>query len=92
VPPLVFRARLVPVPSFGATEPVAVVRARTMWQIAAAKVTQFAVASVGITAVGLLLLLPTFDGTWQGVLGALLWGYAGDISVDALTDAAKKVK
>lgn len=38
------------------------------------------------------MLLPTFDGTWQGVLTALFWGYADDISVDALTDAAKKVK
>ena len=92
VPPLVFRARLVPVPSFGASEPIDVARARTVFQIAAAKLAQFAVAAVGITAVGLLMLLPTFDGTWQGVLAALFWGYAGDISVDALTDAAKKVK
>jgi hypothetical protein len=92
VPPLVFRARLVPVPSFGANEPIELARARTVFQIAAAKLAQFAVASIGITAVGLLMLLPTFDGTWQGVLAALFWGYAGDISVDALTDAAKKVK
>jgi hypothetical protein len=47
---------------------------------------------LGITAIGLLLLLPTFDGTWHGVLVAFFWGYAGDISIDALTDAAKKVK
>jgi hypothetical protein len=92
LPPLTLPARLLPAVPVATREPVEVERARTFREIAAAKAGQFAIAAAGILAVGALALVPTFDGTWRGVLTAFLWGYAGDISVDALTDAAKKVK
>ena len=92
VPPLTLRAGLVPTLTLATREPVQLARARTFREIATAKVVQFVIASVGIAIVGLLTLLPTFDGTWRGVVAALFWGYAGDISIDALTDAAKRVK
>ena len=72
--------------------PISVARKRTLVEIAAAQLASFVIASIGITIAGMLFLLPTFDGTWRGLLAAVFWGYAGDISVDALTDAAKKVK
>lgn len=85
-------APLVPTMLLAAPEPLRVARARTFREIVIANVVQFAIAAVGIAIVGLLALLPAFDGTWRGVVAALFWGYAGDISIDALTDAAKRVK
>jgi hypothetical protein len=73
-------------------DPISVARKRTFREIAVAQLASFVMASIGITIAGMLFLLATFDGTWRGLLAAVFWGYAGDISVDALTDAAKKVK
>ncbi|HXH93351.1 MAG TPA: hypothetical protein VNN25_17340 [Thermoanaerobaculia bacterium] len=67
-------------------------RQRSVWEIAAAKLARFAISALGISMAGLLVLLPAFDGTWRGLLTGLFWGYAGDISVDALTEAAKKYR
>jgi hypothetical protein len=92
VPPLMLRARLMPTLALAQQEPVQLARARTFREIAAAKGVQFVIAATGIAIIGLLTLLPTFDGTWRGVVAAFFWGYAGDITIDALTDAAKRVK
>jgi hypothetical protein len=70
---------------------IAVEQARTWLQIALAKGIQSLGVAILFSVVGLLALAPAFDGTWRGLLTALFWGYASDISADALTTAAKSI-
>ncbi|HJW93238.1 MAG TPA: hypothetical protein VJ901_06445 [Thermoanaerobaculia bacterium] len=91
-PPLQLMQKTFPHLSFTLPSMETMARARSLWEIGAAKFASFVMSAIGIAFAGLLVLLPTFDGTWRGLLTALFWGYAGDISVDALTAAAKKYR
>lgn len=71
-------------------DPIVIARRRGLREIFVAELAQFVIAAIGIALVGLLFLLPSFDGTWRGLLTAVFWGYAGDISIDALTEGAKR--
>jgi hypothetical protein len=87
-----FIRRFFSTPAMRQHDPIAVDRKRTFAEILAGELASFVIAAIGITIAGALFLLPTFDGTPRGLLTALFWGYAGDISVDALTEAAKKYR
>jgi hypothetical protein len=66
-------------------DPIAIAAARTWRQIVIAKAAQSLGISLLLALAGLLALTPGFDGTWRGLLAAFFWGYASDISADALT-------
>jgi hypothetical protein len=84
--------RLLPPPPVAVEIPFATQRLISWAELLLSKATQFVVTTLGVTLIGAIALVPTFDGTWRGLALAFFWGYAGDFTADALTDAARKLR
>lgn len=85
-----FGPRSATVLTVGGHDPIQVAREQTWREIAVAKFASSFGFAFLLALAGMIALAPTFDGTWRGLVTALFWGYASDISADALAEAAKK--
>lgn len=64
--------------------PLDVLQWQSLTQLAAAKFLRFVLASIGILVVGVMTMHAKFEGTPADLATAFFWGFAIDVSVDAL--------